>query len=119
MGIEKPPTFRKIEGELIKEIRKQVKKDVQYKLERRKEIIMNIYEQATAYIRTYSPMVAGAIIGLVAKWGLNLDDAQAPLTALLTVLGGAIYYALARWIGKKYPVVEKWLLGSSKTPDYK
>jgi phage shock protein PspC (stress-responsive transcriptional regulator) len=73
----------------------------------------------TAYIRTYAPLIAGAIIGLGAKYGLDIADSEQAIVTLITVFGGAAYYALARLIGKKYPQVEAVMLGSGKTPIYK
>lgn len=76
-------------------------------------------DKATAYIRTYAPLIAGAIIAFFAQHGLDLSAAQEPLVAVITVAAGAVYYALARLIGKKYPKIETLMLGSSKTPTYK
>lgn len=40
------------------------------------------------------------------------------VNALAIAAVTAIYYALARWIGRRLPAVEKYLLGSSATPIY-
>lgn len=76
-------------------------------------------DTVTAYIRTYAPLVAGAIIAFLAQYGLDLSAAQEPLVAVITVLGGAIYYFVARLVGTRYPKIETMMLGSSKTPTYK
>ncbi|OLT42478.1 hypothetical protein BJF87_24690 [Gordonia sp. CNJ-863] len=75
-------------------------------------------DTVTAYIRTYAPLIAGFVIGQAANIGLDLDTAQEPLVAVITVTAGAAYYALARLVGRRYPKVEAVMLGSSKTPTY-
>lgn len=75
-------------------------------------------DTVTAYIRTYAPLIAGVIIGQAANLGLDLSAAQEPLIGVITVVAGAVYYALARLIGRKYPKIEAILLGSSKKPSY-
>ena len=40
------------------------------------------------------------------------------LYSLVTALVILAYYALARWLGKRWPKVETLMLGSSKTPTY-
>jgi len=89
----------------------------------------------TAYIRTFVPLFVGAIIGwavtrftVVATAIAWLDGELATLAdglnvrSLLTVLAvaavTAAYYWLARQIGRRWPAVEKWLLGSAATPVY-
>ena len=76
-------------------------------------------DQVTAYIRTYAPVLAAGIVTVAAQYGLDLGGGQEALASLIGVLGGAAYYALARLIGKRYPKVETFMLGSSKTPTYK
>ncbi|WP_425005747.1 hypothetical protein [Mycolicibacterium sp. S3B2] len=76
-------------------------------------------DQVTAYIRTYAPLIAGTIVTYLANIGLDLHDAEEPLAYVIGALAGAVYYALARLVGKKYPKIEALMLGSSKTPTYK
>lgn len=89
----------------------------------------------TAYIRTYVPLGVGAILGWAIVQFTIVRDAIAWLdTNFATYVPGtnwrelldaaaiaavtALYYWGARQIGKKYPNVEKWLLGSSAVPTY-
>lgn len=73
----------------------------------------------TAYVRTYAPLLAGALIGLAAQAGLDITDGEQALITVITVVSGAAYYALARLVGRKFPQVEAIMLGSGKTPSYK
>lgn len=75
-------------------------------------------DKVTAYIRTFAPIVAGAIISYIASLGLDLSGAQDLFVIALTALFQLFYYALARLLGTKYPKAEALLLGSSKTPVY-
>lgn len=71
-----------------------------------------------SYIRTYTPALAGIIIGALISWGLPVDPAAAvPLTAVLSGVFIAVYYALVRWLEHRYPWAG-WLLGSPKQPSY-
>lgn len=88
-----------------------------------------------SYIRTYVPILVGAILG----WAITQFtavanaiawlDAQLPsifpgtdwrdlLNAAAIAAVTALYYWGARKIGAKFPNVEKWLLGSSAVPNY-
>ena len=87
----------------------------------------------TAYIRTYVPYFVGLILG----WALTNVPAVASAVAFLdTVLpagtdwrGGlnlvvialvtAAYYKVAREFGRRWPVLERFLLGSAKQPLYR
>lgn len=89
----------------------------------------------TSYIRTYVPIAIGAILGwLIATYtivsdGITWLDANAALllpgadwrellnaAAIATVT--ALYYWGARQVGRRWPSLEKWLLGSSAVPLY-
>lgn len=97
---------------------------------------VNNNDRIISYIRTATPAAVGALLAwliakipAVADW-LAVVDAQLAVfggfgttaTGLLTA--GAIagvtflYYAAARWLGEKFPWVEKWLLGRSAIPVY-
>lgn len=97
---------------------------------------MTNQDRIIAYIRTGFPALVGMFITwlvskipAIADW-LTFVDAQ--LTALgfvgvtvngLLVAGGTagiifLYYAAARWLGAKFPPLEKWLLGRSAVPVY-
>lgn len=89
----------------------------------------------TAYIRTYVPLAVGAILGwlittyTVVANALTWLDAQIPvlfpgtdwrelLNAAAIAAVTALYYWGARQLGKRWPKLEKWLLGSSAVPNY-
>ena len=85
-----------------------------------------------AYIRTYVPVAVGSILGwLLATFTWLADALQAiasymppdvDIRGLLNAIAIAgviaLYYWIARKIGKRYPQIEKWLLGSAATPVY-
>lgn len=85
-----------------------------------------------AYIRTYVPLIVGSILGWLLASYTWLSDALAVVAAILPpgtdwrqLLNAAaiaavtaLYYWGARKIGQRWPAVEKWLLGSSATPNY-
>lgn len=74
-----------------------------------------------AQIRTYVPMLVGAVVSwLVAVSVLDpasSASAQAGLTSFLTALFGGLYYFLVRWAAEKWPSVGI-LLGVNKAPEY-
>jgi uncharacterized membrane protein (DUF441 family) len=73
----------------------------------------------TSQIRTYVPIVVGALVAWLATLGLNLDaSTQTGLVVALTGVTQALYYLIIRLIEKKYPKVGV-LLGSAKSPEYK
>lgn len=52
-------------------------------------------------VRTAAPMLAGAIIGQLAAWGLDLDkSAQATLVEVITLAGAIVWYLVARCLEK-------------------
>lgn len=101
-----------------------------------KERTVTNQDKIISYIRTGVPALVGvALTWLVSRipavgdW-LNQIDAYlaqfgfvgASVNGLLVAGGTAAaiagYYALARWIGEKFPAAEKWLLGRSAVPVY-
>lgn len=89
----------------------------------------------TSYIRTYTPIAVGAILGWLIATYTIVADALAWLDANVTAIFPgtdwrellnaaaiaavtALYYWGARQIGRRWPSVEKWLLGSSAVPLY-
>lgn len=66
-------------------------------------------------IRTYTPIVAGYLVSLALSAGFQVDSAQAE--TLLTGASIAGYYALVRYLERKWPAVG-WLLGSPRKPTY-
>lgn len=92
-------------------------------------------DRAVATIRTAVPGAVGYLIATlvasvpavgdgIAWFDENLSAILfgAPLLTVLqsAAVGAAIaaYYWVARWVGARYPWVEAFLLGSSKTPVY-
>lgn len=74
----------------------------------------------TSLIRTYVPIVVGAVVAWLLTLGLEIDsDTQNSLIITLTGITQAVYYFLARWIEKRFPQVGTILLGSSKAPIYR
>lgn len=74
----------------------------------------------TSYIRTYMPIVVGGLVSWLVTLGVELDaETQAGLIVALTGLSQAAYYFIARQLERKWPVVGKVLLGSSKQPTYR
>lgn len=88
-----------------------------------------------AYIRTYVPLLVGMLLGwLITSYTAVADllawadellvaagasvNARTLLDALAIALVTAAYYWLARQIGRRWPSIERWLLGSSATPVY-
>lgn len=73
----------------------------------------------TSLIRTYVPIIVGAIISFLTAKGIEIDESSiAGLTAFMTALFSGVYYLVVRLLEKKYPQVGI-LLGRVKTPDYK
>lgn len=62
------------------------------------------------FIRVLDAQIQEAGVGGVTVVGLLQAAAVAAVIAL--------YYLAARWIGSRFPFVEAFLLGSSKTPTY-
>lgn len=89
----------------------------------------------TGYIRTYVPIAIGAILGwLIATYTIVADAILWLDTNVAVFLPGtnwrellnaaaiatvtALYYWGARQIGRRWPRLERWLLGSSAVPLY-
>lgn len=104
---------------------------------RTENLTVNMNDRIIAYIRTGTPAAVGAFltwlisrIPAVADWLVILDGQLADLfggldvtvsgllTAIVFGLVTTGYYAAARWLGAKFPAVEKWLLGRSAIPVY-
>lgn len=96
---------------------------------------MNLSDRIVATIRTGVPALVGLILAtLIAKipavaeviaWiDTNLAELTGgvPITTLLQLVATAavisLYYFLARKAGDRWPQMERWLLGSSRTPVY-
>ena len=66
-----------------------------------------------SFIRTYTPVVVGAVLSYLARHGFEIQ--VNPVAASAFVI--AVYYALARFLEKRWPVFG-WLLGTPKEPAY-
>lgn len=72
----------------------------------------------TSLVRTYVPIIVGAVVSFLATKGINVEpEAAAGLTAFLTAVISGAYYLVVRLLESKYPAFGK-LLGSSKKPEY-
>lgn len=88
-----------------------------------------------SYIRTYVPLLIGMLLGwLITSYTAVADvlasadellvaagasvNARTLLDALAIALVTAAYYWTARQIGRRWPSLERWLLGSSAQPVY-
>ena len=72
----------------------------------------------TSIIRTWTPMIVGAIVAWLAAKGIKVDAASADgLVAFLTGLFSALYYLIARFLEAHYPKAG-WLLGVPAQPNY-
>lgn len=73
----------------------------------------------TSQIRTYTPMVVGALLAWLTSLGFTLDDGFATaLAVVLTTLFSGLYYFVARLLEREWPQLG-WLLGSPQQPVYK
>lgn len=78
-----------------------------------------LHDYLTSNIRTYVPIGAGFLISFLASKGVELDpDTRTLVTAAMTALAIGLYYSLARLIEMKWPSAGRWLLGSTKQPQY-
>ena len=69
-------------------------------------------------IRTYVPILAGALVAWLLTLGVAVDvETQPGLVIAFTGLLQAAYYTLVTLLAKKFPKIEI-LLGSKKTPEY-
>lgn len=76
-------------------------------------------DQVASLIRTWVPIAVGALISWLASLGLNVgEQANTGLTIFLTGLLTAVYYLLARLLERRWPVIGRILLGSSRQPEY-
>tara|TARA_R110002051_G_scaffold1853_1_gene10133 strand:- start:2321 stop:2731 length:411 start_codon:yes stop_codon:yes gene_type:complete len=97
---------------------------------------MTVNDKLLAIIRTGVPAAIGALIAwlvgripavadVIVSIDAFLSEAGLAGVTVLGVLNAVVlglviagYYWLARELGARFPVLEKWLLGSSVVPDY-
>lgn len=73
---------------------------------------------ATSLIRTYVPIIVGALASYLLSLGLELDaNAQLGLVSFLTAVLQGAYYLAARLLERKFPQLS-FLLGSPAQPKY-
>lgn len=72
----------------------------------------------TSVIRTVVPIVVAAIIGLLAKVGIDAGPWTDLIAQLIGAVAGAAYYAVARWLETHVKPKFGWLLGLPKAPTY-
>lgn len=76
-----------------------------------KDLVMSL-------IRTWAAMLAGAAVAWAVRQGLLTDSSVAqPLTEVLTVAFGAVYYLVVRLLERINPKAG-WLLGVPHPPVY-
>lgn len=67
-------------------------------------------------IRTWTPILVGALISWLISLGISVsDEAQAGLVILMTAVLQGVYYTLVRWAESRWPWASR-LLGSSQIP---
>ncbi len=71
-------------------------------------------------VRTWVPIAVGAVLSwLAVKYGVVVpEDISTELTAGLTGVVTAVYYALVRALERRWPKVGSLLLGSKQKPVY-
>lgn len=79
---------------------------------------MNLSDLVVSQIRTYTPAVAGALIGWGVSLGLPVSAGMKDgLTAILIPVFAGAWYLGVRLLEKRYPWAG-WLLGLPRTPTY-
>lgn len=73
---------------------------------------------ATSLIRTYVPIIVGALVSYLLTLGIELDvNAQTGLVVFLTAFLQGAYYLIVRILERRYPKLGV-LLGSEAQPKY-
>lgn len=68
-------------------------------------------------IRTIVPMIVGWLVTTLQPLGMDIDTATT--AAFLTMVLGAVYYAVVRALEAKLGEKWGWLLGLARSPEYK
>ena len=72
----------------------------------------------TSLIRTWVPIIVGALVAYLVTLGIELDvDAQTGLVVFLTAFLQGAYYLIVRVLERRYPKLGL-LLGSESQPKY-
>lgn len=70
-------------------------------------------------IRTYVPMVVGAVVAWLVTQGINVDQSAVEgVVAFLTAVFSGLYYVVVRLLEQRWPKLG-WLLGQAKELKYK
>lgn len=72
----------------------------------------------TSLIRTYVPIVVGALVAWLSSKGIAIDPSDVVgFTAFLGAAFSGLYYLIARLLERRFPQLG-FLLGSAKKPEY-
>lgn len=72
----------------------------------------------TSLIRTWVPIIVGAVVAWLTSRGVDIEPEQANgLIAFLSALFSGVYYLAVRWVEQRFPQVG-WLLGQAKQVKY-
>jgi len=73
----------------------------------------------TSIIRTVVPLVIGAVVAVLARANMTLDESTVTaITELIGVVVATLYYALVRFLETKGSPAWGWLLLRAKAPEY-
>lgn len=76
-----------------------------------------ISEIIPSLIRTYVPIIVASIVTILGQIGVILpEEASVGLATFIGAVASAAYYLGVRLLERKYPIVGKFLLGSSRVP---
>lgn len=70
-------------------------------------------------VRTYMPLLWGAVLTWLASLDVTLDaELSQTSTAMVTAVAAAVVYAVARAVERRVPWLGRLLLGSGRQPTY-
>ncbi len=69
----------------------------------------------TSIIRTFTPVLAGAIVTWLVGLGVEIDAAS--VGVVLSGIFTGLWYVIARFLEQKFPAAG-WLLGKPQQPTY-
>jgi len=74
---------------------------------------------AKAHIRTFTPIIVGYVVTwLASNWDILISDSTSTSITLAMITAiTAGYYAGIRWLGTRWPIMERFL-GASAQPTY-
>ena len=85
---------------------------------KRKRDKKNMQDFVNSLIRTYVPLIVGAVAAWAVTLGLEIDaNTQTSLIVVLTAALQGAYYLIIRLIERKFPKVGV-LLGKASAPEY-